>query len=352
MLSYALSNIDDKLIIKAIKNEYKNYNIALKTQKRNSISIQTDLRKITINRTLLIPKTSDDRLRLFQRDGRYGIYPLDILLGIVDLPFKMTVNTMLLVSKKAIQSSSFQHAAESLEEDNGIKLSPCTIDDVTQYIGYLVFKKNYELAYKSYLEISNGQLSVFNKKEKGVLYLQVDGSMINTRERNSVGSGWRETKLGLVYDSSNVKSVERTNKYGKRVTEYKIIKKDYTAYIGSAKEFQKFFFECAFRNGYGVYKDTVIISDGAKWIRTMKDELFPDAQQILDFFHLSEKIWELGKLYFNIKDIHKEQNTKNYNYYSQWCNSIIDSIEDSKYNDIKSYIAEKEHKVNKRKIVK
>jgi hypothetical protein len=45
-------------------------------------------------------------------------------------------------------------------------------------------------------------------------------------------------------------------------------------------------FSLAVRNGYGKYKETVLIGDGATWIRSMKEELFPDAQQILDFSHL------------------------------------------------------------------
>ncbi|MDR0684516.1 MAG: hypothetical protein LBF83_05255 [Spirochaetaceae bacterium] len=32
------------------------------------------------------------------------------------------------------------------------------------------------------------------------------------------------------------------------------------------------------------------MSDGAAWIRNMVEELFPDAQQILDFFHLCENV--------------------------------------------------------------
>ncbi|MDR3301439.1 MAG: hypothetical protein LBT01_02765 [Spirochaetaceae bacterium] len=68
--------------------------------------------------------------------------------------------------------------------------------------------------------------------------------------------------------------------------------------LGSAEEFKKYVFECAVRNGYGEYKRTVVISDGATWIRNMCDEIFPDAVQILDFFHLKENIYSFGKYIF------------------------------------------------------
>lgn len=46
-------------------------------------------------------------------------------------------------------------------------------------------------------------------------------------------------------------------------------------------------------------KNTVIISDGATWIRNMKEEHFPDAQQILDLYHLKANTAEFAKFIFN-----------------------------------------------------
>ncbi len=52
---------------------------------------------------------------------------------------------------------------------------------------------------------------------------------------------------------------------------------------------------CALRNGYGDYKETVIISDGAAWIANMAEEMFPDAQHILDLFHLKKNVYDFAK---------------------------------------------------------
>ncbi|MDR1901094.1 MAG: hypothetical protein LBQ88_02255 [Treponema sp.] len=49
------------------------------------------------------------------------------------------------------------------------------------------------------------------------------------------------------------------------------------------------------RNGYGRFKETVIHSGRAAWIRNRCGELFPDAVQILDFYHLSENIYCFSK---------------------------------------------------------
>jgi hypothetical protein len=78
---------------------------------------------------------------------------------------------------------------------------------------------------------------------------------------------------------------------------------------------------CALRGGYGRYKETVILSDGATWIRNMVEEIFPDAQQILDYFHLCENVNTYAKYLFNMdeskyktwaKDICKQLKASNY----------------------------------------
>jgi hypothetical protein len=39
----------------------------------------------------------------------------------------------------------------------------------------------------------------------------------------------------------------------------------------------------------------VFLGDGAAWIWLMATLLFPDAIQILDFFHVSEYLWEVAR---------------------------------------------------------
>jgi hypothetical protein len=119
----------------------------------------------------------------------------------------------------------------------------------------------------------------------------IDGAAINTRKKDENGSGWRENKLGLVFGSGDL----RTRRDG--VT-HDILRKEYVPYIGSADRFKEHLFECAVRNGYGRYEQTIIVSDGAAWIRNMGEELFPDAVQILDFYHLAENIYNFGKYLF------------------------------------------------------
>jgi hypothetical protein len=119
----------------------------------------------------------------------------------------------------------------------------------------------------------------------------IDSSAINTRLADAQGSTWRENKLGLVFSSTDL----RTRRDG--VT-HDIQRKEYVSYVGSIEQFKVYLLECAVRNSYGRYEQTIIVSHGAAWIRTMGEELFPDALQILDFYHLAENIYSFGKYLF------------------------------------------------------
>jgi hypothetical protein len=117
----------------------------------------------------------------------------------------------------------------------------------------------------------------------------------------------------------------RARKPGKDgVVKHDILKKEYTAYIGKAEEFGKHLFDCALRNGYGQYKTTVIIGDGATWIRNMCDDLFPDAIQILDLYHLAENIYSFAKY------LHNNDSEK----YIPWAERLIGMAKNSQGPDI------------------
>ncbi|MDR1573704.1 MAG: hypothetical protein LBS24_05300 [Clostridiales Family XIII bacterium] len=135
------------------------------------------------------------------------------------------------------------------------------------------------------------------RKKKGVLYIEVDGAALNTRNKDEIGSSWRENKLGIVFSSDNIYTwINRRTGEKQR----QILKREYVSYVGGVQEFKKHLLSCALKNGYGEYEKTVMISDGAAWIRNMREELFPDARQILDFYHLCENVNTFAKHAFGL----------------------------------------------------
>ena len=84
--------------------------------------------------------------------------------------------------------------------------------------------------------------------------------------------------------------------------------------------------------GYGKVKDVVLIGDGAAWIRNMKDEVFPDAVQILDLYHLKENVYTYAKNKFQ----HNEKE------YVPWAEQFIEKIENGKVEEALRLLPETE----------
>lgn len=241
---------------------------------------------------------------------------MDQYLKISELPFKMTVAMMLETAYWAQNQGSYQAAEDAILKSLGIKINDDTIRLVTNTIGNLVFQEDCKRAQAAYDKLNSSKLS-FPYKKSGVLYIETDGAALNTRHRDKDGSSWRENKLGLVFSSDNLFTWH--DKHGE--LKHQIRKKEYTSFVGGVDEFQKHLFACALRNGYGNYRETVILSDGATWIRNMKESLFPDAQQILDFYHLCENVYTFAKQIFSMEE----------SAYIPWATRVCNDLKNSRY---------------------
>jgi hypothetical protein len=262
----------------------------------------------------LIPQDAKSKEKLAELYGARSVVPLDCRLGLAGLPFRITPAAMLKIAYWAQNQSSYQRAEDAISEIMHIKVNDDTVRLVTNFVGSVVFGNDCRKADEALAALDGGKL-LFPKDRNGVLYIKTDGAALNTRHKDNDGSTWRENKLGEVFSSRNIRYW--TDKKGKR--QHQIIKKEYVSYIGAASEFKKHLLACALRGGYGQFKETVILSDGAAWIRNMAEELFPDAQHILDFFHLCENVNTYAKHIFNMDE----------SKYRPWAKDICDSLKAS-----------------------
>ena len=198
---------------------------------------------------------------------------------------------------------SFEKSSELIKKFTGIEVSDSLIRSITEESGEKVFRQDMERAKESYEKPEIAAPSLLEKdKKKGVLYIMMDGSAINTIQVDSLGSGWREMKLGLVFADYN--RVKR--KDGKII----ITEKEYVTFFGEVGEFKKLLFDAAARAGYGKIKEVVVIGDGAHWIWNMCEEIFPDAVQILDYYHLSENVHRFARYLYPDNDIEMKKWSK------------------------------------------
>lgn len=299
LIGKTVSMCDDRELNKQIRQKYEQLGINLEVNKKYEKTIITLVGPIKYVRSALRPKTDDDMAKLVELSGKKSVYPLDEWLHTSKLKFKMSPSAMLKATELAIQANSFEKAA-SLTSD--ILKSPITyetIRNVTEYIGDFVYKRELKLSEETYDSFMKGDKN-YNMANKSkikdeILYFEVDGSYVHVRKgednENEDDVGFCENKLGMIFSSGNM-VFKNEDEHGKH---YRIKKREYVTYIGHPDVFKKLLLKAALRNGYGNYAKNVLISDGAPWIRNVKEDLFPNAYHILDFWHLSQHIYNFAK---------------------------------------------------------
>ena len=326
----------------------------LRTHIKRQRHILTSSGMITFERYILLASDAESAEKLEKLGRPKTIAPLDELLRIDNLPFKMTVAVMLDVAREGIQSSSYKEAAEKLREKYSQKTKTsserntdsendetkedgiiCTsrVREVTNYIGKMVFLENCRKARRAKWEYENCQI-LMPKTEEDVLYLMTDGAALNTRQKVKQDDGnessWKENKLGVVFRASHIRRWTVKNEDGTQEERHSILKREYSSYTGGIDEFKWHLLGLALRNGYGKVNTFVIISDGSHWITGLRKELFPDAVHILDLFHLKENVFEYFKGIFKVKD---ESKGKNKDQADLWTKNVCEQLEAGKWKE-------------------
>jgi hypothetical protein len=200
------------------------------------------------------------------------------------------------------QMEVYGQSSKTIDKLLRVKISTPQVYRVTDTYGELVEK-----------EVKTN-FSQEELEDKDVIYAQMDGGMIFT------DYGWQEVKVGRVFKQSDIVKQSET-------TERQLVKSSqYVAHLGSHRAFLSVLHQVV--KPYKKYKKRLVfINDGARWIDNWIQENFPLARSILDYYHVTEKISGVGKLF--IKD--SEQHLK-------WLNEIKELLLESKLNEVSSYI--------------
>ena len=95
----------------------------------------TVLGTLRYSRTALAPADGESREALAAiQKGRY-VYPLDDLLGVSGLPFKVTVPMMVAIAKEVVRAHSYAGAAACVREHRGVETGTALVREVTDYVG-------------------------------------------------------------------------------------------------------------------------------------------------------------------------------------------------------------------------
>ena len=107
-------------------------------------------------------------------------------------------------------------------------------------------------------------------------YITADGTIVPTDE------GGREAKIGSVYETP-----QSNNSLANDIR--------YTGGFHNSEHFGKKLYVLALRRGLKTAREVIFIGDGARWVWNLAKYHFPEAIQIVDFYHATERLWSLSR---------------------------------------------------------
>jgi hypothetical protein len=132
------------------------------------------------------------------------------------------------------------------------------------------------------------------------LYIETDGVTVRMRrgsvpmeeaEAKGKADVYREIKVGAVFEG--IPGRERSELApGVFLDEPGPIK--YIARRMSAQAFGGFLYALAQRCGLDRAREVVLLGDGARWIRRLAEDHFPNALHIVDLYHAREHVWKVA----------------------------------------------------------
>ncbi len=203
-----------------------------------------------------------------------GIHPLDEALGVSRKEMSRVLERGIC---RLAAVESFETAAEDIWELTGASISAKTVQTASEAEGETILVRMQDKARGAVA----GEVEIEAEEHPGVLVVGMDGKMVPTL------SGYKEMKVAALYDLlPGAKQGGRDEPSVGRTT-----------YIGQITEPDAFgesvWLESLSRGSQNA-KEIVVIGDGAHWIWNQAEMHWPEALQILDFWHVKDHLWELG----------------------------------------------------------
>ena len=159
---------------------------------------------------------------------------------------------------------------EILERFTSVEVSPSQVYRVTDSVSECLKEEDAK---------TDRTLSPLSKED--TLYVEIDGSMICTREEDS----WKEVKLGRLFKGSDCLNPNSNASY--------LIESQYVAHLGKSACFGEKLQKVI--DSYGALNSRLVfLTDGAAWIREWIADHYPFACPIVDFFHVMEHLYEFA----------------------------------------------------------
>lgn len=192
---------------------------------------------------------------------------------------------------------SYRVAAETFGELVELEVAAATLEEVTTVAGNRLLEVEAMAAESAMAAPSReeglghafsqgNQNSDQARRRPEHLCISMDGVKVNTTE------GWREVKTVAV---SKVERLEKPRPDGTRV---ELSEHSYRAGFWDAKRFAAVQYAEAKRRGVEQARRLTSVNDGAEWIWAIVLLCYPTALQVVDWWHVVERLWKVGNLVF------------------------------------------------------
>ncbi len=247
--------------------------------------------RVTLEGTIGSKQTTDRRKKKGQL-SRYGTIELhkDDEWSVNTQGFGITPymqNLMLFTG----QSDNYQAGEGQIERYLRVSADDSQINRLCQRYGDLLESDSISLNSSVEQKAKSDAL----KTEKGEkVYVMSDGCMLPTREE---GGSWREMKLGRLFRESERFDLDKKTNIIRTST--------YVSHFGSYEMFINKFEKVVDSYDFSG-PDLVFINDGAPWINTWVSDNYPNATNILDFYHSAEYVYDFAKTVWKDKSKQSE----------------------------------------------
>lgn len=223
-----------------------------------------------------------------------GQSPLDQKYGIVPGQVTQTLSSLLGVLGVEV---AFEEASQLAERFLLFRISDNTVRKQTE--GYGTAQAQAE---KEWIEQAENETSLQVRERNlthhsGRIYASLDGAHVPLQQE------WRELKTLCWYKVEKIGVSASQKRPGQRFGEQSHLQaKDmkYHCDITEAEQFGRLLWATGIQNNVDTYDEVVFVSDGAVWIWKLVEKYFPQATQIVDWYHASQYLTPIAETAFGI----------------------------------------------------
>lgn len=206
---------------------------------------------------------------------------------------------------------SFAEAATVLDHLTLVHVSPNSVRDATEELGATLVAHQAQTVARTIHE-HVAPPSVHGAPTR--LYITMDGVLAHLHER-----GWSELKVGCCYQTHS-----RPERKRPEHLEIRAHSLSYVSALLEAERFGEHLWQEAARRGVMEAEEVVVVGDGAHWIWNIAQTQFPQATQVLDWYHASGYVWKAATAIWDEEGENR----------SGWAKQQLDRLWDGKVGEV------------------